>query len=51
LEVVWLSHPPSVEIFKEQFYENLAFDPMYFSSKRKLRAELKERGLTMPYVE
>lgn len=41
----------SVVLFHEGFYEHLDRDPIYFSSKRELRRALRDRDLTMPFIE
>lgn len=43
--------PSKVAVFKEGWYPHLASDPLYFSSKRKLKAYCREHGLTMDYLE
>lgn len=51
-EHVWLGRgAPAAHIFHEGMYEHLAYDPLYFSSKRKLKDYCKQHDLVMDYLE
>jgi hypothetical protein len=50
MEKIFVSSTP-VHIFREGLYPNLGLEPVYVKSKRQLRAECRERGLTMDYAE
>jgi len=50
IERVWLASAP-VHIFNTGFYEHLAYDPIYFDSRQKLKAYCREKDLIMDYVE
>ena len=47
---VYLKGAP-VHIFREGFYEHLDVKPIYIKSKKQLKAECAERGLTSHYVD
>lgn len=49
-EKVWLASAP-VHDFHEGWYEHLAYEPMYFSSRKKLKDYTRQNGLVMDYVE
>lgn len=49
-EKVWHCSAP-VRIFHEGIYEHVSDTPMYFSSREKLKAHVKEHGMVMDYVD
>lgn len=48
-EKVW-GHAPKTHIFKEGWYEHLASEPIYITSKKQLKQECKERNLFSEYA-
>jgi len=49
-ERVWIA-ASKVHIFHKGYYEHLAPDPIYFSSRAKLKDYCKEHDLAMDYLE